>query len=343
MMKSLSLLIFILYPNQIVFCFISKTVTFPPPHLSIKYLKSDWDSFYGGKAHAELPACNITFTEWSILIDDTTIHLGSDHSKRLIEQLLESRASNPMAFMNATAIDKGTSDSLDVLEEYYVLKGDYEYHLNVFRRNIALRANRVLHPARNAEIFSVLINLMITANEHDFARAAVEYIGLTPATYCKFDSASKAVVVDLYSITEYCTRKILELDIERMAWVKRGCPLGEEPSTPKSRGESVQEWLYTQVHRSDLGFRTCDMILSVLRLAIRHAIDIARGSKGIYEKIVVGIFDVSPLIVEAGVPLTSDFLDRIGRALEVDIELLRSREAGSSFPVYIIRKDFVIP
>jgi hypothetical protein len=64
---------------------------------------------------------------------------------------------------------------------------------------------------------------------------------------------------------------MLELDLEQLSWQRSGRK-GVEPSTPKSRGESVQEWLYTQVHRHDLGYRTCDMIQAVLRIAIRSAI-----------------------------------------------------------------------
>lgn len=70
--------------------------------------------------------------------------------------------------------------------------------INIFRRNIALRANRVLHPARNAQIFSLLINLMIDNNEWRMARDVTSYVGLTSAKYLVSDSdLPNSFIIDL--------------------------------------------------------------------------------------------------------------------------------------------------
>ena len=198
-----------------------------------------------------LPASNITYTEWSILFDKVRAMSGDEQLTRL---KLQARAAvgPPKAVQTAAAAsankdDKGTTDSLDVLGELLDLNDDYTQQLNIFRRNIALRANRVLLPARNAQIFSTLINAMIAANEWTFARSVVDYVGLTPATYCAANAP--CVDIDVTRTSTYILRKILELDLDRLAWVNAGRRPEDEPSTPRSRGESVQEWLYTQVRR----------------------------------------------------------------------------------------------
>lgn len=177
---------------------------------------------------------------------------------------------------------------------------------------------------------------MITDGEWSFARSVVDYIGLTPATYCFTQNggqSSSTFKIDVLKLSTYIVRKNLELDLERMAWV-RGGRVGEEPSTPKSRGESVQEWLYTQVHRSDLGYRACDMVLAVMRLSLRHAVemrqkcatDVDSGGSSATTPMPPIVIELSPngmdLIREAGIPLDPLFLDRCEAALREDIALL---------------------
>ena len=99
------------------------------------------------------------------------------------------------------------------LEEITSLAGNYELQLNIFRRNIALRANRVLMPARNAQIFAQLINVLIAADEFPVARAVVEYVGLTPSTYCQHNKMTSMAIIDLQTILSYVSRKMLEVDI----------------------------------------------------------------------------------------------------------------------------------
>ena len=235
-------------------------------------------------------------------------------------------------------VDKGTSNSKDVFLEVVDLAMDYEVVLNIFRRNIALRANRVLHPARNAQIFSQLINFMIMHDQWKSVRDIVSYVGLTPRNYC-CEQPDGSIDIQLNSTVMFITRRMLELDLERMAWLREGRE-GAEPSTPKSRGESVQEWLYTQVHRSDLGFRTADMVLAVLRLSLRHALDIlasprnatiASGTCSIISQpsgpppLIKVNLTVDSLIARAGIPLDELFLQRCSSLLRNDMALISRR------------------
>jgi hypothetical protein len=193
---------------------------------------------------------NASFTELAILND---LYAG-EHFSALMSKYLpldmvnnEGKPGEKANTKTDFSFDKGTSRTADVLAEFLYLNSSYELPLNIFRRNIALRANRVLHPARNAQIFSALINTMLTAELWREVRGAVEYIGLTPATYIEVDSISGNVVIDFNRTCTYVCRRMLELDLDRMAWVIEGRDAASEPSTPKSRGEAVQEWLYTQV------------------------------------------------------------------------------------------------
>jgi hypothetical protein len=140
--------------------------------MTLKLMKNEnvlVDSYYSSLHHNE----NVTFTEWSLLAKSIQMaSLSTDQSKSISfnismtayddEQLMEylnsfghnyyAAKSNPKLQnrnINSKAdVDKGSTSSYDSLVELRQLNGDFNLPLNIFRRNIALRNNRVLHPAR---------------------------------------------------------------------------------------------------------------------------------------------------------------------------------------------------
>lgn len=165
---------------------------------------------------------------------------------------------------------------------------------------------------------------MISKNEWEFAAQVCEYIGLTPKTYCKFDSDANTYTIDFNAIANYVSRYLLELRIEIIAH-KANDKVLEATNSEKERREkeSVQEWFYTQVHRSDLNFRVADCILAVARLSLRYAV-----SKTIHDpniKIVVNINKIDSVLLSAGIPLDKMFLRRCQLALEADINNLLNK------------------
>jgi hypothetical protein len=293
----------------------------PRNRLCTAIRSSTWNDFYNGNIISlttdisELPASNITTTEWSVYLD---LHktLKDEKAALIMKHLIEQKENHEKKTMTIK-IDKGTSNGIDTLNELYNLNGNYEYHLNIFRRNIALRANRVLHPANNAQTFSTLINLMISNNEWEFGCQVLEYIGLTPVTYCTFDG--NVYLIDINAITNYIARYLLELRIEVIADKRAGAIL-EAANNEKERRdkESVQEWFYTQVHRSDLNFRTSDCILAVCRLALRYATKHASKDS----QIVIKMNNIDQVMLDAGLPLDSNFLQRAKLLLTNDIQKL---------------------
>ena len=288
--------------------------------------QSSWNDFYDRNIISlvtdisELPASNITTTEWSVYLDLHKVLFQDEKVEQIIKNLNEQKE-NEEKTKKIIKIDKGTTSSIDTLNELYLLNGNYEYHLNIFRRNIALRANRVLHPSNNAQTFSTLINLMISSKEWQFSCQVLEYIGLTPATYCKFDHISNTFVIDFNAITNYITRYLLELRIEVIA-DKRADKILEAANNEKERRdkESVQEWFYTQVHRSDLNFRTSDCILAVCRLSLRYATHSSIALKD--STIVIQMNTIENVFLDAGLPLDDNFLRRAELLLKQDIEHL---------------------
>lgn len=113
------------------------TLSSPTEIMSLKDLK---DFYYNKKMVSklnEVPLSNITTSEWSIFTEINNIFEDKSIDKImsiLIEQNEIDKKSNSII-----KIDKGTTNSIDILNELYELKGDYEFHLNVYRRNIALR------------------------------------------------------------------------------------------------------------------------------------------------------------------------------------------------------------
>ena len=126
-------------------------------------LKKKLHSFY-------IQTTNVTYSEWSIYLDSmaTTKEDGQKNVQEIQNNYFNLLSENPDNMKILTTkkstdkvVDKGTSSSIDILREIMDLGGNWQVQLNIFRRNIALRNNRVLHPARNAMIFTSLINTMI--------------------------------------------------------------------------------------------------------------------------------------------------------------------------------------
>ena len=71
------------------------------------------------------------------------------------------------------------------------------------------------------------------------------------------------------------------------------------------------------------------MILSVIRLAVRHAVDLAEtaatGTIGqdAVKSIEIRLQGVDPIVVEAGLPLDASFMQRAKIAMEEDVKLMR--------------------
>lgn len=253
---------------------------------------------------------NITFTEWSFLGDIRFENNEKDWDLFYSEMRTRGFEVNEFNAYDPANVNTGSTNSNFTLSEVLWIRSDIELPLNIFRRNIALRANRVLHPARNAQIFSTLINTMIGEGMWEKAMDVVGYVGLVPTKYvCKNSGGDFEINID--TIANYVCRKMLELDLDRMAWIRQG-RLDEEPSTPRSRGESVQEWLYTQVHRSDLGFRVCDMIMAVSRLGLRSALASCSGDEQPLSTINV-VLRCNELFANAGIPLGPEFAARLKR------------------------------
>ena len=288
-------------------------------------LQSSFNDFYDNSniittttKISDLPAENITTTEWSVYLDINKSLADQSNAAIIMSNLIEQKVINERN-NNVIKIDKGTSNSIDTLNELYLLNGNYEYHLNIFRRNIALRANRVLHPANNAQTFSTLINLMISNLEWQFSLQVCEYIGLTPLTYCSYDSKTNKFTIDINTIANYVARYLLELRIEVIADKNNDRVLDATNSEKERRSkESVQEWFYTQVHRSDMVFRVSDCILAVLRLSLRYATNAAVNNA----TIIVAMDKIDQVLLDAGLILNNQFLDRAKLCLRADIEKL---------------------
>jgi uncharacterized protein YbjT (DUF2867 family) len=75
------------------------------------------------------------------------------------------------------------------------------------------------------------------------------------------------------------------------------------------------------------------MILSVIRLAVRHAIDLAdtaaagttcRQDDAVKVKAIeIRLQGVDPIVVEAGLPLDTSFMQRAKIAMEEDLKLIK--------------------
>jgi hypothetical protein len=122
-----------------------------------------------------------------------------------------------------------------------------------------LRNNRVLHPARwidkyrvrsisyldngkmwvwfvdftrNAQIFSTLINAMLMNGMWSTARDVVDYVGLTKLRYCSFlptnpnfqvekRPCTNSITMTFDDMINYVSRRMLELDLDRMKWINQ--------------------------------------------------------------------------------------------------------------------------
>lgn len=274
---------------------------------------------------------NVTFSEWTVAFD--CMQSFTDFKESVGDRIALSGDSNNGA--KPIFVDAGRNDSYSAFAEFCNYNSDFEIAAGMFRRNIALRANRVLHPARNAQIFTALINLMISAKLWQPNREMVGYIGLTVPNYVHLQPSGDSEIL-LFDTINYLCRKMLELDLDRMAWVSNGRVLEDEPSTPRSRGESVQEWLYTQVIRSDLGYRVCDMTMAVVRLALRVAVDHAASSTSSSPTVRVVInLDKMTAFQSAGIPTDEGFFSRLRELVVQDVEIMKrvkSDNLNSVFP-----------
>ena len=276
---------------------------------------------------------NVTFSELTVAFDG--MQSFSDFTATVLDSISLTRYNNNGP--KSIAVDAGRNDSYSAFVEFCNYNLDFEIAAGMFRRNIALRANRVLHPARNAQIFTALINLMISANLWQPNRDMVGYIGLTVPNYVHLLPSGDSEIL-LFDTINYLCRKMLELDLDRMAWVSNGRVLKDEPSTPRSRGESVQEWLYTQVIRSDLGYRVCDMIMAVVRLALRVAVDHASNSCSTYTssptvRVVVDM-DKMAAFQSAGIPTDEGFFARLRELVVRDREIMQRVKPVNQNPVF---------
>ena len=104
---------------------------------------------------------NVTFSEWAVAFD--CMQSFTDFTESVGDRINLSRDNNNNG-AKPILVDAGRNDSYSAFVEFCNYNSDFEIAAGMFRRNIALRANRVLHPARNAQIFTALINLMISAN-----------------------------------------------------------------------------------------------------------------------------------------------------------------------------------
>ncbi len=188
------------------------------------------------------------------------------------ETLLAAHLQDPL-----TAADKANLNLKSSLEAYHLAiapdYNDVEATLERWRRVVAMRQNRVLNPARAAQLYSQLTSCMLCQGEFPFLRQVLTYVGLTPDVYLPEGNE-----IDLNRLCFHIGKTTLDIDLERWRFEEEGRAKGEpEPRTPKERGESMAEWLWQQVvppgGRTELETHVRDMTESVLRVAFRHAKD----------------------------------------------------------------------
>ncbi|CEL93411.1 unnamed protein product [Vitrella brassicaformis CCMP3155] len=158
--------------------------------------------------------------------------------------------------------------------------GDWQRQLHVFRKNIALRTNRVLDPSRSAHIYTDFISACIRGRARRVALAAIAYVGIPPARFNAMPADSHAAqtsssrVLDLGQLATYVAGTMLDLDLARLQWEQQeGEKEGEEPLQPRQRGDATSEWFYKQVEQPLRALRAQDMTLAVFRLALRYHLD----------------------------------------------------------------------
>ncbi|KAG5190359.1 hypothetical protein JKP88DRAFT_261978 [Tribonema minus] len=178
--------------------------------------------------------------------------------------------------MNSRGGTKGSKDiegtySFQVLQEALRdVTGQQALHL--WRRNVALRQNRILQPARVAELYTLMINLCVGDGEWELVKQVLTYVGLTPARLYQPTTRT----IDMRSIGVTVAGIMLDLDLERMEWERAAeDERGSEPLSPRQKGGDLADWYYKQVlppgGETALERRVCDFALAVLRIAARHA------------------------------------------------------------------------
>lgn len=208
---------------------------------------------------------------------------------------------------------------------------------NAFRRNIALRLNRVLVPARNAQIFSHLYCALLSEDLVDALVDMSSYVGFSTPSY--FNNGT----VSLNCIATYMIESMLELNLEVLAWHSAGRPQTERPLSSKEAGASPQEWFYAQIIRPDTNLRIRDMLLAVLRFAMRYGItSILRDNSDKTTLDLVINLAVNDRLMKSGIGIDSEFVARLKHVLETDLQFvipLLPSCRGKVLPVVTIRYD----
>jgi hypothetical protein len=198
---------------------------------------------------------------------------------------------------------------------------DIEGTLERWRRVVAMRQNRVLVPGRTAQIYSQLISVFLRADEFDFLRQVLQYVGLTPDIYLP-----RGQLFDLEKLSCQVAKVMLDIDLEQWQWEEHGRALGApEPLSPREKGENIAEWLWKQVPpvggRFELEFMVRDMILSLLRVGFREARQ--RGLSSVVIKLPLPSKPSSPYfqihIPRSSLELLRDF-DAVSIGLDVNLK-----------------------
>ena len=101
--------------------------------------QSSWNDFYNNNENMiittttnilELPMQNITTTEWSVFLDIHNPFKDQSNAAIIMNNLIKQKEDYEKN-NNIIKIDKGTTNSIDTLNELYLLNGNYEYHLNI--------------------------------------------------------------------------------------------------------------------------------------------------------------------------------------------------------------------
>ena len=296
-----------------------------------------------------------TISELSILLDTVTLREGKEKTNGQLAEYTRREREELGVDKDSRSSNDEDNEKMKVVmpfAEMSKFNGDWEVWLNKFRRtigsylpffffsssspsprclyfisfpislydDIALRASEpyIRDPAANAMVFAALINLMIADSQWKFCRHVVDYVGIIPTTYCfpeEIDSTTTSIEIDITCIATHIFRKTLALDIDNMK--------GLEYVSAK---ENVGEWCPRGVLGKDLGYRATDMLLAILRLALRHALDMrcnASSSLPIYISIVHGKYsEEMQLFVHAGIDVGEGYLNRCKDAVAEDVRSL---------------------
>jgi hypothetical protein len=224
-------------------------------------------------------------------------------------------------FLNILSSRTNELDS-SFIEEFTKLDGGKA--TNAFRRNIALRLNRVLNPARNAQIFTHLYSTLISDGYWEDLVQMSSYVGFSPHCYYKNQK------ICFNEISKYVLEEMLELDLTLLKWISAG-KIGLKPRSRKENNECPQEWFYTQISRPDTNYRIQDMLMSILRLALRYgAHDIKKKmseGKQSYENNTLKInLQLTDELLMSGLGLDNQFIQRIKDMIVLDVQYILNND-----------------